>query len=56
MERFVRVVLAGGLVLVAGLWAARLLEAWTIPWLAAVAVSVLGVVGLGGGIATEIEL
>ena len=56
MERFVQFVVAGGLALVAGLWAARLFGAWTVPWSIGVLLAVLGVVGLGAGIWSKIDL
>lgn len=55
MERFVRFVVAGGVVLVAGLWLAELTAARSIPRLLGVAVAALGAVGVLYGIVLEIE-
>ena len=55
MERFVRLIVAGGVALVAGLWAVRLFEWGTTPSLAGVALVLLGASALGVGIASEIE-
>lgn len=55
MERFVRLVVAGGLALVAGLWVASAFAAPSPPWLAGVALALAGVGGLASGIRTRIE-
>ena len=56
MERFARLVVAGGLALVAGLWATALLEAVTLPWLAGAAFAVGGAGALAAGIWTELDI
>lgn len=56
MERFVQVVLAGGLALVAGLWIATLFGVGSVPWAVGVALAVAGVVGLGWGIWMEVDV
>lgn len=55
MERFVQLIVAGGIALVAGLWLVRLLEAWSPPWLAGATLVVLGVLGLASGIRSEVD-
>lgn len=55
MERFVRFIVAGGIALVAGLWLVALLERGSLPWLAGVALAVVGIAGLAWGIASEIR-
>lgn len=56
MERFVQVLAAGGVVLVAGLWAVTLLAVGSWPWLLGAAAVVLGSVGLVAGVGMELEL
>ncbi|MBV0924468.1 hypothetical protein KTS45_09680 [Halomicroarcula limicola] len=56
MERFVRLVVAGGLALVAGLWIATLAVPQTPGWVAGVALAVAGVAGLAAGIGREIRV
>jgi hypothetical protein len=56
MERFVRLIVAGGVALVAGLWAAALFDPWSVAWLIGVGLAVIGIGGLSAGIASEIEL
>ena len=55
MERFVRIIVVGGVALVAGLWVATLFGAWSLPWLVGVVLAFGGVGGLAGGIWEEIE-
>ncbi|EMA09086.1 hypothetical protein SAMN05443574_114117 [Haloarcula vallismortis] len=55
MERFVELVVAGGLALVAGLWTVRLAAAFSALWLGGVALALLGVAALGVGIARELS-
>lgn len=55
MERFVRIVVAGGIATVAGLWVAELATPVSGPWLAGVALAALGVAGLGTGIWIELD-
>ncbi|MFC7771404.1 hypothetical protein [Salinirubellus litoreus] len=54
-ERFVRLVVAAGLALVAGLWVAALSTAWTPPWSLGVVLALLGVGGLAAGIRSELD-
>jgi len=56
MERFARLIVAGGLALVAGLWIALLAEAWTATWLLGVAVAALGAGANVTGFVSELEL
>ncbi|WP_423999067.1 hypothetical protein ACOZ4I_09995 [Haloarcula salina] len=55
MERFVELVVAGGLATVTGLWVTRLTAALSTPWLAGAALAGLGVFALGAGIAREVS-
>lgn len=55
MERFVRLIVAGGLGLVAGLWMATLARPWSPPWLLGVGLIVLGVAGLARGIWSQVD-
>jgi integral membrane sensor domain MASE1 len=55
MERLVRAVVGGGLLLVAGLWLAVPFSAGSPPWLLGAALAALGVVGLAFGIGSEIR-
>lgn len=55
VERFVRLVVGGGVVLVAGLWIATLSAARSPPWLLGVALVALGVGGLAVGIRSQID-
>lgn len=55
MERFVRMILGGGIALVAGLWIATLSGTWSVPWLLGAALVLLGLGGLGGGIRSELD-
>lgn len=56
MEQFVRLVVAGGVVMVAGLWVAALTSAVSVPWLVGVALVVAGIVSLGAGIRGELTV
>jgi len=56
MERFARLIVAGGLALVAGLWIAMLAEAWSAAWLLGVGVVALGVGANVTGFVSELEL
>lgn len=56
MERFVRFVVVGGLVLVAALWGATATPATSPAWLAAGAIALLGCALVLAGIWTELEL
>lgn len=55
VERFVWLLVGGGLALVAGLWAVTLSGPWSAPWVAGLLFVLLGVGGLLGGIGSEIE-
>jgi hypothetical protein len=55
MERFVRLIVAGGIALVGGLWFVAVFEPWSIAWAAGAALAVLGTGGLVAGIASEID-
>ena len=55
MKRFVQLVVAGGLALVAGLWTLRLSARWSPPWLVGVALVVAGAAALAAGIGRELE-
>jgi hypothetical protein len=55
MERFVGLIVAGGLVLVAGLWLLALLESGAMGWLLGLVLTALGTAALGVGIASELE-
>ncbi|WP_049927068.1 hypothetical protein [Halopiger goleimassiliensis] len=54
-ERFVQLIVAGGLALVAGLWLVTLSAAPSTPWLVGVGLVLVGTTGLAGGIWTELE-
>ncbi|WP_394738956.1 hypothetical protein [Natronococcus roseus] len=56
MERFVGLIVAGGLALVAGLWLLALLELGAVGWMLGLALTVLGTGALGSGIASELDL
>lgn len=55
MERFVQLLVAGGLALVAGLWMGALLEQGTPQWAAGLILAASGVVCLAAGIWQEID-
>lgn len=54
-ERFVRLIVGGGIALVAGLWAATLSGSWSVVWLFGVALVLLGLGGLTAGIWSEVD-
>lgn len=56
MERFVRLVVGGGLALVAGLWVTALTATATLPWLSGAALALVGAAALGTGIWTELDV
>lgn len=55
VEGFVRLIVAGGLALLAGLWIARLVEAGSTGWWAGVGLVLLGIGGLARGIWSQVE-
>jgi hypothetical protein len=55
VERFVWLVVCGGLALVVGLWIATLADPRSLPWAVGVALALLGVGGLAGGVRSEID-
>jgi dipeptide/tripeptide permease len=56
MERFAQYVVAGGLALVAGLWATSLASQASARWLLGVALAALGAVTLSAGIWREVTV
>jgi len=55
VERFVRLLVGGGLALIAGLWIATLSAALSPPWLFGAALVAFGVGGLAVGIRSQID-
>jgi hypothetical protein len=55
MEQFATYIVAGGIALVAGLWAIELAAFGTVPWFAGLALVVLGIAGLSVGIHSELD-
>ena len=55
VERFVRTIVAGGVALVAGLWVATYLPAWSPLWAVGAVLALVGVAGLAGGIWMELD-
>lgn len=55
VERFVQLLVGGGVALVAGLWVLVLVRPWSVLWLAGGVLVALGVAGLTGGIRREID-
>jgi hypothetical protein len=55
MERFATYIVAGGLALVAGLWAVELAAFGTAPWAVGILLVVLGIAGLSVGIHSELD-
>ncbi|WP_336339573.1 hypothetical protein [Haloarcula brevis] len=55
MERFVELVVTGGMALVAGLWTVRLAAPQSAVWLGGVALALLGLAALGVGIGRELS-
>ena len=53
MERFVQVIVAGGLALLAGLWGGQIADPVSKAWLGSVAVG--GVLGLAVGINSQLD-
>ncbi|MDS0299761.1 hypothetical protein NDI76_13510 [Halogeometricum sp. S1BR25-6] len=56
MERFVRYVVVGGAVLVAGLWTVTLSETQSLAWAAGVGLVLVGVAALADGIRRELDV
>jgi len=54
MERFVMLLVAGGLALVAGLWLATLGDGGTAAWVSGVILAALGSLSLAAGMGQEI--
>ena len=54
-EGFVRLVVAGGIALVVGLWAVHLGAAGTAPWLVGAGLALVGAMSLAAGIWSQIE-
>ena len=55
MERFVQLIVAGGIALVAGLWLVELFDWGSTRWIVGIALAGLGVGGLTAGIFSELE-
>jgi putative flippase GtrA len=55
VERFVQLVVAGGLALLSGLWLTALFAVATPGWTLGVALALAGVAGLAAGIARELD-
>ncbi|GGL51168.1 hypothetical protein [Halocalculus aciditolerans] len=55
IERFARLVVAGGLLLLVGLWTTELTASLRPLWLVGVALSLLGVAALAAGIYEELD-
>lgn len=53
-ERFARLLVGGGVALVAGLWLLTLADAWSLPWVGGIALALGGVGGLADGIGSEL--
>ena len=56
MERFARLVVAGGVGLVAGLWMTALSPLWGPLWLGGVGLALVATVALGAGIWIELDV
>ncbi|MFC7007377.1 hypothetical protein [Halalkalicoccus salilacus] len=56
VERFVWLIVGGGIALVAGLWLVAFFDAWSVAWLAGAGLALLGAGSLGGGIDSRIEI
>lgn len=54
-ERFVRLIVDGGIALVAGLWIVTLARMWSLPWVVGAVLVLLGIGGLVGSIWNEID-
>jgi hypothetical protein len=56
MEQFVQLTVAGGLVLLAGLWGTALAARWGPAWAASVVAALVGSVALAVGIRSELTV
>lgn len=56
VERFVQLIVIGGLALLAGLWLTALFAVATPGWTLGVGLTLAGVAGLAAGIARELEV
>ncbi|ELZ05106.1 MULTISPECIES: hypothetical protein [Natrialba] len=56
MERFVTLIVAGGLCLLAGLWLAELVAVGSPPWIAGAALALCGTVAILAGIRRELTV
>lgn len=56
MERFVRSIVAGGLVLVGALWLTALTDSGSAPWLAGLVLALCGTGAVLAGIWSELDL
>jgi len=56
MERFVRLIVAGGLSLLAGLWAATLTTTGSRIWYGGLVLVLVGLAGLAAGIQLAIDI
>lgn len=54
-ERFVRLIVGGGIALVGGLWIVTFARLWSSAWIVGAALVLLGIGGLVGGIWSEID-
>lgn len=55
MERFVRSIVAGGVVLVGACWLVALSEWGSAPWILGIVLAISGIGGLIAGILSELE-
>lgn len=55
MERFVQLIVVGGIALVAGLWLVALLERGSIAWVVGVGLALAGTASVVAGIGRELE-
>lgn len=56
MERFAQYIVAGGLVMVAGLWVTALTTTWSVPWVVGAVVAFAGMAVSLVGIYRELSL
>ncbi|MFC6767781.1 hypothetical protein [Natrinema soli] len=55
MERFVRLIVAGGVVLVGACWLVAVVDAWSVAWIGGIILALLGTAAVFAGIASELE-